>query len=135
MHDFVGESRRKVGNQQDPQHIQIPYVTEGGDFQEAYVKVQRHNPDEVGRVAQQVAESIVGFCSGCRMQATLTFPNGADHRDCDRALQGKPVKVLCPRCQKVQEFLPADRYFNHPMVQRNQQYIRQAAKIRPEDLR
>ena len=129
MHDFVG-SKPAAEN-----HIKVPFVTKEGDFVESYVKVQKHSPDEHGRVAQNLAESIVGFCSGCRMQATLTFPNGADHKDCDRAIQGKAMKAFCPKCQRVTEFLPAATYFNHPLVQRNQEHVRGAKGLTKEDFR
>jgi hypothetical protein len=137
MHDFVsaGKPAAPSAASSEGQHVKIPYVTPTGDFVESFVKVQKHTADERGLVAQKLAESIVGFCSGCRMQATLTFPNGADHKDCDRAIQGKAMKALCPRCQKVTEFLPAATYFNHPLVQRNQDHVREAKGLSREDLR
>lgn len=129
MHDFVG-SKPAAEN-----HIKVPFVTKEGDFIESYVKVQKHSPDEVGRTAQKLAEAIVGFCSGCRMQASLTFPNGADHKDCDRAIQGKSMKVFCPRCQKITEFLPAVTYQNSELVMRNQKHLREAKGLKSEDFR
>lgn len=124
MHDFVGSTK---------DHIKVPFVTAGGDFVEAYVKVQKHTLET--HTSQKLAEAIVGFCSGCKMQATLTFPNGADHKDCDRVIHGKAQKVFCPKCQKITEFLPAATYFNHPMIQRNQKSVRDARGLREEDFR
>ena len=131
MHDFVG-SKPAAEN-----HVKIPFVTKEGDFVESYVKVQKHTPeqDQRGAVAQRLAEAIVGFCSGCRTQATLEFVNGADHKDCDRAIQGKPVRAFCQRCRKVTEFLPAATYQNNPFVMRNQEYVREARGLKKEDFR
>jgi hypothetical protein len=130
MHDFVGPKRPE-----EQSHIKVPFVTTDGDFKEAFVKVQKYNTDDAGRMSQRLAESIVGFCSGCRMQSTLTFPNGADHKDCDRVIQGKAMKTFCPRCQKITEFLPAATYFNHPLVQRNQEHVRGGMGLTKEDFR
>ena len=129
MHEFVGPEKPSS----EGSHIKIPFVTPGGDFVEAYVKVQKHTIETHG--PQKLAEAIVGFCSGCKVQATLTFPNGADNKDCDRAIQGKAMKVYCPKCQRITEFLPAATYFNHPLVQRNQEHVRGAKGLTKEDFR
>ena len=73
---------------------------------------------------EDMAEGIVGFCSGCKAQSQMTFPSGMDHKDVDRAIQGKPVKVYCPRCERLTEFLPAHKYLPHKMVMNNERTVR-----------
>lgn len=69
---------------------------------------------------QNIAEGLVGFCSGCKAQVQMTFPNGFDVKTLDWALSGKPVRALCPACEKQTEFLPAAKYLPHPSVMKNQ---------------
>lgn len=102
--------------------IPIDYVDKDQNPRTVYV-VPREIPSvETPTEAQTMAEAVVGFCSGCHAQCTMTFPGGFDHASLDQALHGKPVKAICPRCEKLTEFLPAHKYMNHPAVMRNQPF-------------
>lgn len=137
MFDFTKDrpKDKPVVSSLEGTHIPIPYVSESGDINLAMVEVRKApSPIEIPK-EQELVESIVGFCSGCGMQAAMTFPNGFDVKDGDKALQGKPVKAICPRCEKLTEFLPAATYQNHPMVMRNQRNFRAARGLSDEDFK
>lgn len=126
MHDYCGDrpkDRPNVSTLEGPQII-VPYVDKDtASMKVAAVQVRKTpSPIEVPAV-QELAESIVGFCSGCKAQCQMTFPAGFDTKTGDRALMGKSVKAFCPRCQRLTEFLPAASYMNHEMVMRNQRHL------------
>lgn len=106
----------KKGEEPTPKSY-IPYTyVKDGQIKTSYVEA-------VGGVKdpkQALAEGIVGFCSVCHAQVQMTFPGGFDVHDLDKALQGKPVKAICPTCERLTEFLPAAKYMPHPMVMKNQ---------------
>ena len=95
----------------------ISYVKDGL-LKTDYVKARETSVAQA--TVEDMAEGIVGFCSGCKAQCHMTFPAGMDHADVDRAIHGKPVKSFCPKCDRLTEFLPASKYLNHPMVMKNQ---------------
>lgn len=136
MFDFTGsrpKDRPKVSTLEG-QHIEIPYVSKDGQFNTAMVEVRKSSTLEIPK-EQELVETIVGFCSGCKMQAQLTFPTGFNQKHGDRALQGKAIDAFCPRCERMTEFLPAATYFNHPLVMRNQKHSRDARGITEKDMR
>lgn len=98
---------------------------EDGVLKTEYVKI---SPKAAAYSAQkELAESIVGFCSGCKAQVQMTFPGGFDVRTLDPVLSGRAVKAICPACHKVTEFLPAHKYLPHHMVMRNQKILQERA--------
>ena len=118
MTDFVG------GKDGSPPAIPITYVTPDKNVRTVFVKVREASLIEKAPEAQEMAEAIPGFCSGCKAQSEMTFPSGFDRTVLDKALQGKPVKAWCPRCERLTEFLPAHKYMPHPTIMKNQRLPR-----------
>jgi hypothetical protein len=138
MFDFTAEKPKDkpVVSTLEGRHIPIPYVDkDSGDFNLAMVEVRKPpSPIEIPK-EQELVESIVGFCSGCRMQCQMTFPDGFRAKDGDHALQGKAIPAFCPRCKAMREFLPAATYQNTPLVMRNQKHMRDARGIKDGGIR
>ena len=138
MTDFIGDKpkdRPSVSNLEGT-HVTVPYVDKNdAKMKVALVEVRKPpSPIEIPK-EQELTESIVGFCSGCRVQCQMTFPAGFNQKSGDRALQGKSVEAFCPRCQKMTEFLPAATYQDHPLVMRNQRNLRASKGLSERDFR
>src|SRR5574342_218105 len=56
--------------------------------------------------ARFVHTSVVGACTKCKMAGSVDVPVDMDYRTGDKMLEGRIVKVFCPRCKATTEFRP-----------------------------
>lgn len=89
-----------------PKVLPIDYVRDGQQVRD-YVGV---DPDAKGANYRPTREyfptaMIVG-CTVCNTLGSVDFPRGFDERIGDKIMDGRVVKVFCPRCRGVTECRP-----------------------------
>jgi hypothetical protein len=64
-------------------------------------------PEMVNKKGQRFVEtSVVGACTKCKMAGSVAVPMDLDYHTSDKMLDGRIVKVFCPKCKQTTEFRP-----------------------------
>jgi len=62
-------------------------------------------PGSVQRGAM-IHTPVIGACTKCKLAGSVDVPVNMNFKTADNMLEGRIVKVLCPRCRKETEFRP-----------------------------
>jgi ribosomal protein L33 len=67
----------------------------------------RKSPDPLAvQAGQMVHTPVIGACTVCKLSGSVDVPADMNYKTADNMLEGRIVKVFCPKCRKVTEFRP-----------------------------